>query len=880
LSDEHSRLRRFYRLALRFFPVRVRDAHGAEMEEMFVDDWNRARALGMLATVGAVARLARDVLVNGLGARFDRKRGGGMWGLDLRVTLRALLRRPGYSLVAIGTLALGIGGNTAIYSIVDAAYLDALPYPDDHELVVPYNSADPSRGGGFAAFSAPFYSALRDVGVFQAVADIVPRTANVGGEDSPERVPGALVSASFFDVAQVQPFLGRAFTEEEAGPGGPDVVVLSHGLWQRRFGADAAIVGQTAIINDQPTTVVGVMPVGFSLLFDRVELWTPTHTDEATFNRTAALNNDRIVVARLPSGVSIETVEPRLRGAVERLQERFPATFEPEQSVRLVPLRNHLYGSARTSLFVLLGAVGLVLLIACANMANLQLVRGASRRGELAVRLALGAGSGRLIRGMLLESVVLSILGAGAGVLIAAGVVEAIRPLAPASVPLPTSGVLDGSVLLFTLVLAVGTGVIFALIPAWSVVGSDLRNALGSAGRSDTSPSGRSHARSALVVAEVAMTAVLLVGAGLMLNSLARLQNVDAGFDREDRVLVPVALPRTRYPDAASIRLFHQRLLEETTNLPAVASAGLGQFLPLTGASNWGFEAEGQEAGVIGFADYTLISPGYLDVVGQRVIRGRDLTWNDSEADAPPVVLVSEAMAKRLWPGQDPLGRRLNVDTGDAMWREVVGVVSDVRNRALAQEPGDIMYFPTVALPMSGPRAMSLVVHYAANEAPLTSLRSMMASLDPTIPVSGIRPLESIARSSETRRLFMMTLLGIFAGIALVLAGVGLFGVVSYSFAQRKREIGLRMAVGASRGAVLWMVVRQSAVLLGFGLLVGLGGASVLTRFVEPLLYDVGRVDPLTYLAVAAFLTAITALATWLPARRATSIAPASVLRE
>lgn len=845
---------------------------------MFADDWADSRRRGPIALAGALARASKDLLINGLGARLERS-GGGMSWMDLRVTLRALLKRPGYSLVAVGTLALGIGGNTAIYSIVDAAYLDALPYPNDHELVVPYNMPDPSVGSGFAAFSAPFFAAMRDEGAFASVADIVPVTSNVGGEDAPERVSSAFVSQSFFEVAGVRPVLGRPFTIEEAAFGGPDVVVLGHSLWARRFGGDPAVVGQTVVINDRPTRILGVMPAGFALLFGGVEMWLPTRTDEAGFDRTAALNNNRLVVARLFPGQEPAAAEPRLASAVEALRARFPGSFEEAHSVRLVPLRDHLYGSARTSLFVLLGAVGLVLLIACANMANLQLVRGASRWGELAVRIALGSGRARLMRGMVLESVVLSIAGAAVGVLIAAGVVAIVRPLAPSSVPLG-SGVLDGSVLLFTLALAVGSGVVFALVPAWLLLRGDIRNALGSAGRSAPVSRASNRTRSALVVAEIAMTAVLLIGSGLLLNSLAKLQAVDAGFARADRTLVPVALPSTRYPDLQSVELFHRQLLAELATLPGVDGAGLGQFIPLTGASNWGFIVDGADPEDVNFADYNLIAPGYLEAMGQRIVQGRGFTWQDADEAAPPVMLVSEAMAQRLWPDGDPIGRRLNVDTGETVWREIVGVVSDVRNRSLAQEPGDLMYFPTVALPMSSPRFMTLVVHHGQDEASLSGVRTLVASLDPTIPLSGLRPLADVARTSETRRLFMMTLLGIFAGIALILAAVGLFGVVSYTFAMRKREIGVRMAVGASRSTVLWMVIRQSGLLLALGLLVGMGGASLLTRFVESMLYDVGRLDPFTYLGVAAFLAAVTVLATWVPARRATAVPPASVLRE
>lgn len=798
---------------------------------------------------------------------------------DVRHALRGLMRTPAFTLVAVATLALGVGGTTAIYSIVDAAFLDPLPYPDAHELVVPYNAPAPDRGRGFAAFSAPFQLAIRDEGALSSVAALAPLAVGIGGVDRPERVAGARVSASFFDVAGVAPALGRGFADGEDRPGAAPVVVIGHDLWTRRFAADPAVVDRTLRVGDTPTTVVGVMPPGFELLLPGVELWLPLVVDEAALDRTAAVNNNRMLLARLPGGASLEQVEARLAGAVDRFRARFPDALTDDHAVHLVPLRRHLYGGARGSLLMLLGAVGLVLLIACANLANLLLVRAEARRQELAVRCALGAGRARILRELLTESLLLALAGGAAGATFASALLGLVRPLAPVDLPLPSATALDASVLLFTVAVSLATGALFGAAPAWSAARSDPRSVLGEGGRGGHAGR-RGRARSTLVVAEVALTAVLLVACGLLVRSLVRLQAVDPGFGTDDRMAVELALPEGRYPDAPSMGAFYRRLVEELDALPGVAAVGLTQSLPLTPASNWGFEVDGIEDAGVGFADYTLVTPELPEALGMEVVRGRALTWADVEPEAQPVLMVSEATAKRLWPGGDPIGRRINIDLGPTVWREVVGVVSDVRNRSLADPPSDLLYFPPTDLPMTSPRAMTLVIHHPSSELPLTELRRIVSGLDPSIPVTRVRTLEAIASASEVRRRFMVTLLGLFAGLALALAAVGLYGVVSYTFSLRTREIGLRMAVGAGGREVVGLVLRQSGLLVGLGLVAGFAGAAAASRLLGGLLYDVGRTDPLTYAAVATFLGLVAGVATWAPARRAVRVDPASALRE
>ncbi len=796
---------------------------------------------------------------------------------DLRHALRGLRRRPGFTVVAVATLGLGIGGNTAIFSMVDAAFFDPLPYPDDDRLVVPYNVPAPDQGRGFAAFSSPLFAAMRDQGVFAALAEMAPQPLNLGGSDRPERVTAARVNAGFFDVAGVPPFLGRGFTAAEATLGGPDVAVISHGLWERRFAADPGAVGRSIVLNDRSTVVVGVMPPDFELIFARVEVWIPTRTDEGAFTLTSAQNNNRILVGRLAPDRSLPATESLLGSVSARVRERFPGALSDAHEIHLVPLREHLYGDARSNLTLLLGAVGLVLLIACANLANLLLVRGESRRSELGIRAALGASRFRLLRILLTESLVLAALGAASGLALAQGLLRLAGPYAPSSLPTPVIG-LDASVIGFTSAVAIVTGLFFGLVPALRGTGGNVREALAGAGRGSVSRH-RWSLGSGLVVLEVALTVVLLVGSGLLIGSLYRIQSVDPGFGTDDRTVLPLALSASAYPDAASLNAFYRDMLEQLEATPGVTAVGLGQFLPLNGASNWGYEVEGQPDRGVGFADYTLITPGYLEAMGQRVVRGRALTWDDAREGAPEVILVSESMAAELWPDADAIGQRINIDTEGRVWREVVGIVSDVRNRALTREPGAIMYFPPVLLPMSIPRGMSTVIHHADAAPPVAELRAIVGSLDSTVPVARAGSLSDIAAASESRRHFILLLMGLFAGTALLLAAVGLYGVVSYSFSLRSREIGLRMAIGARRSSVLGMVLGQSGRMVGVGLVAGLAIAAVSTRVLDSLLFETAAVDPVIYAAVALFLTVVAALATWIPARRAARVDPASVLR-
>lgn len=797
---------------------------------------------------------------------------------DVRYALRGFARRPGFTAVALVTLALGIGGNTAVFSIVDAAFLDPLPYPDDDRMVMVYNS--PRPGAAFVGLGDPSFVALRDArGAFDAVAALAPGQANIGGGDRPERVAAMAASAGLFDVTGVEPVLGRRYTAEEDAPGADGVVVISHGLWQRRYGSDPGVLGTTLQVDSRSREVVGVMPRGFEVFRGGVDVWTPLAVDEAALDRTDALNNNRAVVARLAPGVTLERAEERATAALGAVRERFGDVLEAGHAVRLDTFRAWLVGDLRSDLMVLMGAVGFVLLIACANLANLLLVRAEARRRELAVRAALGAGRGRLARQLLTESVILALAGAVLGAGVAVLALEVVRPLAPEAVPIPEAVGLDLSVLLFTAGVAVATGLTFGLAPALTVLRTDLRDTLAEGGRGG-GWSGRMGLRKVLVAGEVALAAVLLVGSGLLVHSLVRLQEVDPGFRWEDRLVADVSISRSAYPTPESVRSFYETLTGRLEALAEADAVAVGQWIPLRGAVNWGFQARGATDDGVRFADYNLVGPDYFEVLGMPVLRGRAIRWSDVTSGRP-VVVVSEALAREAWPDGEALGRHVNVDIGEPVWREVVGVVGDVRNRSLAAEAGAMMYFPPVELSFAEPYGTSLVVRQEpGRRLTATDIRAVIRELDPAVPVEGVSSLADVVTDSETRRRFLMTLLVAFGGVALLLAGVGLYGVVGYAVSLRTRELGVRKALGAEPVRLLAMIARESGIVVAAGLLVGLASAAALGRILSGFLFGVEIVDPVTYGGVAAFLLLAGALAIWVPARRAAAVEPSRALRE
>ncbi len=874
---------RAYRLLLTLYPPAYRRRYGDPMEEVFQRALESARQRGAAAVAKLALRTAWDLATNvpALWWRSLRSRGAdetGRTGMrtrldevlaDIRHALRGLRRNPGFAAVALLTLGVGIGAGSALFSILHPVLLAPLPFSDGDRVVLVENS--PRPGTRFVGLSDPFFAVIADAEApFRASASLSPATVNVGGEDRPERVQAMRVSGGFFQAVRVAPLLGRVLGPDDDAPGSDDAVVISEGLWTRRFARDPGVVGSTVLVDGRPRAVVGVLPDDFRFFAD-ADAWMPLALDPAVLADPArAVNNNRVVVGLLEPGQSLRTAEVALQPVAARIRTRFPDAAGEEQGLRLVGYRDWLVSGIRQGLLLLAGAVLLVLMVACANLANLLLVRNEGRHQEMAVRAALGAGRLRLARQLATESLVLGTLGGLLGLGIGQLTLTLLRPLVPAELGLPAHIPLSPTVLAFTLALGLATGLLFGVAPALL----RLRRRRGASGlRGSTARSGL---RSGLVVAQVGVTALLLVGAGLMVRSLARLGNVDPGFQASGRWTMDLVLSRSGYPDDESVAAFARQLTSEAAALPGVGTAAMAQDLPLRSGSNWGFTVEGQPDAGVRIADYDLVGPGYFSTMGIPLLQGRDFRWEDVDGTAP--VIVSASLAQELWPDENPLGRRINVNVDHTVWREVVGVAADVHNRSLAREPDAMMYFPPVDLPFADPLRLTLVLAAPAPPS-IPAVHRLLSNLDGSIPPESLEPLSALVAASEARRRFLMGLLSTFAVITLVLAGVGLYGVVAYTVASRSRELGVRMALGAEPARVRAMVLRQGAVLAVGGLALGLPAALLASRFVSAFLYGVPATDPVTYAAVGAGLVAVALLATALPARRATRLDPARTLR-
>jgi putative ABC transport system permease protein len=707
---------------------------------------------------------------------------------------------------------------------------------------------------------------------------------NLTGEGEPARVLGAHVTASFFPTLGVEPAIGRAFTSDEDQPGRDRVVVLSHNAWQQRFGADPDIAGREINLDGENHTVLGVMPPDFHLVFFNVEVWKPIAFTPGQMSDDRRGNEYLVAIGRINPGFTLEQVKAEMATIAARVIERFPERSDflvnAGWTATAVPLREQLFGDVRAPLLVLLSAVGLVLLIACANVANLLLARAAGREKEIAIRAALGAGRWRLARQLLTESVVLALAGGALGVLLAFWTLRALLTLVPAETQIPILNEISLStpVLLFTLGLSVGTGVLFGLFPAWSAARTDLHESLKEGGRTSAG-AGRHRLRSALVVSEVALALVLLVGAGLLLRSTRELLLVDPGFQPEQRLSFYTSLPVSSYPDGTQQVGFFRDLLPRIAALPGVRAAGAIHNLPFSGGSNTrSFRVEGYEAPEgesMPLGEPRIVSPDYRRAIGLRLLRGRDLEERDT-AETPLVVLVDERMVRRFWPNQDPIGKRIGFgSTGD--WREVVGVVNSVKYTGLEAEGREQIYIPYTQMPREG---MFVVVHTAGLPASVTNaVRAEVRALDANLPISDVKTMEQrLGDSVAIRRYAMFLLLG-FSLLALVLAAVGLYGVISYAVSQRTHELGIRMALGAQRRDIFRLVVGQGMLLTSAGVGLGLVAAFALTRLMSSLLFGVSATDPLTFGGVALVLAGVAVLGCYLPARRATRVDPMLALR-
>jgi len=800
---------------------------------------------------------------------------------DLRYSVRTLVERPGFTVVAVLTIALGVGGTTAMFGVVDAVLLRPLPYAEPDRLVMLWTR---TPGGPQAAASWPEFVDWREQShSFADMAVWRGQSVSLTGGAEPERVVGAFVSDRFFPLLGARPALGRTFTAEETDPAtARPVAVLGHGLWQRRFGSDPGILGRSLVLNGQSHTVVGVLGPDFDGgnapahgWFMGCDVFLPI----SYFPNKKGLargETEILVLGRLRPGVDASQAGTDMAVVARRLEQAYPDTHAG-RGVEIVPLHEQIVGSFKPALLVLLGAVGLVLLIACANVANLLLARASRRRRELAVRAALGAGRTRLLRQLLTESAVLALLGGALGLLVGHWGLALLLSLAPAGV-LPGSLTLDGRVMAFALVLTAATGVCFGLVPALQASRPDLDGVLKEAGRGGSGSAGHRF-RDVLVVAEVTLSLVLLVGAGLLLRSAVALQRAELGF-RPDHVLTAeFRLPPARYPEPRVIAAFFRQTLERLRAVPGIESAALARAVPFSGnGGSTTFQVEGEPEPPKGrepVAQLNIVSPDYFRTMGIRQLEGRDFDEHDT-ADVPSVAVVNETMARQLWPGMDPIGRRLRLR--DAGWVTVVGVVGDVRHSGPSEPPQPQIY----TTHEQDARIFACVVARTAGEpmAMAAPMRAALWAVDKDQPVWKVRAMEELVTGSRGTARAMSLLVGVFAAVALALAGVGIYGVMAYAVSQRTREIGIRMALGAASGRVLRLVVGRALVLTSVAIVLGAIGATVLARLLGTLLFGVGPADPVTFGVAAAALASVGTLAAYLPARRAARIDPVRALAE
>jgi predicted permease len=808
---------------------------------------------------------------------------------DFRYGFRILLRTPGFTLAAIVVLALGIGANTAIFSIVNAVLLRPLPYQDASRIMQIWHVPPAKSFPGMSFFSvspANYLDWQSQNHSFEKIAAYGFDNFNVGGGDRPEAIRGAAVAPGFFSILRVQPVLGRTFSAEEDRPGQGQVVILGHTLWRDHFAADPGIVGRNVVLDGQTYTVIGVMPPKFKFP-DWADLWVPL----AWSNEKRALrgNHNYMVIGRLKPDVSVQQAKADLGAISARLEQQYPED-DKGWGATVLPLREQIVGDVRPALLVLLGAVVFVLLIACANVANLVLAKTLARKKEMAIRTSLGASRAAVLRQILAETVLLSLAGGTLGLLLARFGIILIQKFLADRLPSSPEITLDAPVLTFTVFLALLAGILAGLLPAVRFTRTDVNEALKQGQSRGSSDSSGSKMRGLLVVSEVALSLVLLIGAGLMIRSLLQLSSVQPGFDPNHVLTARLTVPSTRFSSPAAQISFYDQVLRQVRATPGVESAGLIDSLPLDdGGSHQPVAVEGQPFVPMADqpeVDVRMISPGYLRAMRVPVLRGRDL--NDSDvAGRPPVVFISESMAKRFWPNENPIGKHITLTFFPSVAREVAGVVGDVKQDSLDQtRPVETLYWPLSQLTVPPSETwrsfgMSLAVRSSADPASaISGVTSAVHQVDPETPVVGVVTMEGLISASLSPQRFNVLLLGAFAGLALVLAAVGIYSVLSYSVRRRVREIGIRMALGATPSNVLQMVVADGMKPIFLGVAIGLAAAFALSRVVTSLIYGVRATDPLTFAGVALLLIAVGLLATVLPAYRATRVEPVRILRE
>jgi predicted permease len=799
-----------------------------------------------------------------------------MLGCDVHYAARMMRRSPVFTTTAVPTLALGIGASTAVFSVVNAVLLRPLPYPDSDRLVQIWSTNPKANRWGMWTAYPRFEDWRRENTVFEEMATARTWVISIKGGDHPESLFGVITSSQIFQLLRVQPMLGRGFLPEEDQPGHDHVIILSYGLWQRWFGSDRAVIGRTVDVDQQNYTVIGVMPSDFRFPPElpasyRVDAWLPPAPDPS---RNERVSNNYYTFARLKPGVTLAQAQADMDAINHGLAERHSA--DRGLGVKVVGWRRQVGSEVRPALLILLGAISLVLLIACANVANLLLARGAMRQREAALRQALGAGRARLIRQFLTESMLLAAFGGAIGLLLAYEGVDLFIRLAP-HIPRLNETTIDPHVLIFSVVLTLGTALIFGIAPALQGSRADLQDSLKESGSRLTIGSTRARARSVLVVAEMALALMLLAGAGLLVRSFVRVQQVDLGFNPKNLLTAFVMLPPSKYPEPRRQALFFHEVMDRIASLPGVECAGGADSAPMLTNDTGPVSIEGHPVEPEIQAERPKITPDYFRAMGIRLLRGRTFTWADSEGSLP-VAIVNESAARQYWPDEDAMGKRVKLEDGSApVWRQVIGVVGDVRQDSVVEAARPEVYAPLLQVPVP---YLALAVRTRAEPTALTvAVRHAVMAVDKDQPLSGIKTMEQVVEDSVAGRRFQMSLLAAFATTALGLAAIGIYGLMSYTVNQRTHEIGIRMALGAKRGEILHLVVRHGIMLAIVGVVLGTVGALLLTRFLSSMLYGVGANDPTTLLSVATLLIGVAALACYIPARRAMRVDPMVALK-
>ena len=802
---------------------------------------------------------------------------------DLRYALRQLRKNPGFTAVAVLTLALGIGANTAIFSVVNAVLLRPLPYKDDGRLVVVlHNGRNPVAPGNFADWQKQNH-------VFESMGAAEMWSPNLTSTDNPEKLSGLRITSDILPLLGVQPLLGRVFLPEEQDPGKEQEVVLSYGLWQSHFAGDANVLGRSIVLNGSSYTVVGVMPRDFQFApfwATKSAIWAPLVLGDRLNSRTG---NSLRVFARLKPGVTLDQAQAEMGQITARLDKEFPGT---NRNVQALSLREKVVGNIRPALLVLFGAVGFVLLIGCANVAHMFLARSAARQREIAIRAALGAMRLRVLRQYLVESLMVALMGGVVGLLLAFWGTGVLIALGPQQIPRLATIAVDQYVLLFVVAVSVTTGLAFGMLPAWKASAANVSDALKEGDRGTSDGLRRNRLRSLLVSSEFAFAVILLAGAGLMIRTFVALQNVDPGFDPHNVLSMVVGVQGTEQASAGHTGPFYQQALQKISTVPGVQSVSGINHLPLAG-DQWGFPFHVQgraleRPGEAPVAAFRAVFPGYFRTMRIPILSGRDMAEADN-LNTPDVVVINEYMAHRHWPGEDPIGKQITFDDGSKAtpsWATVIGVVKNtVRSNwvAPAEEEVFVPYLQSRNYMQnpSGPFAyLTLVVHTSRDAASLApEVQTAIHSLDRNAPISEVQTMEQVVGKATGESRFYLTLLGAFACVALILAAVGIYGVMSYSVSRRIHEIGIRMALGAQRDDVLRLVVWQGVILAISGVAVGLAGALALTRLMSGLLYGTKPTDPVTYVAVVFVLGVVAIASSYIPARRAAKVDPMLALR-